>query len=88
MKFEWDEEKRAATIAKHGIDFVAAARLIEGDHILLEGADRGERRLLAIGLYRERLVAVVFTMRRHRVRIITARRARANEERAYRAVFQ
>lgn len=88
MEFEWDEEKRAATIAKHGIDFVAAARLIEGDHIVLDGVDRGERRMLAIGLYREKLVVVVFTMRGERVRIITARRARANEERAYRAVFQ
>ncbi len=88
MEFEWDEEKREATIVKHGIDFVAAARLIEGDHIVLEGVARGERRMLAIGLYRERLVAVVFTMRGQRVRIITARRARTNEERAYRKVFQ
>lgn len=27
MKFEWDEEKRLASIAKHGVDFSDACRL-------------------------------------------------------------
>jgi len=30
MRFEWDEEKRLSNIAKHGFDFIRAARLFDG----------------------------------------------------------
>jgi uncharacterized DUF497 family protein len=30
MGFEWDEEKRLSNIAKHGFDFIRAARLFGG----------------------------------------------------------
>lgn len=30
MRFEWDEEKRLSNMAKHGFDFIHAARLFDG----------------------------------------------------------
>ena len=38
MELEWDEQKRHTNIAKHGVDFVAAARVFDGP--ILEVEDR------------------------------------------------
>ena len=38
MEVEWDEQKRHTNIAKHGVDFVAAARVFDGP--ILEVEDR------------------------------------------------
>lgn len=79
MEFEWDETKRLANIAKHGIDFRIAISVFEGP-CLLKASDRdGEERWLSIGYVRERLVAVAWTMRGTATRIISVRRARPDE---------
>ncbi len=31
--FEWDEDKRATNLAKHGVDFVRASRVFSGEII-------------------------------------------------------
>jgi uncharacterized DUF497 family protein len=31
MEFEWDEAKRTANLAKHGLDLIAGATLFDGD---------------------------------------------------------
>jgi len=82
--FEWDEEKNKANIAKHGIDFEDVIQIFYGP-ITLHRSDRNnEERWLAVGSLENRLVAVIFTRRAELVRIVSARRARKNEERAYR----
>jgi uncharacterized DUF497 family protein len=85
MDFEWDEAKRHANILKHGIDFVDAIEIFAGR--LIETEDRrrdyGERRLVATGEAQEKTLRVVYTLRGDRCRIITARRARRDERRAY-----
>jgi len=85
MDFEWDEAKRRANILKHGIDFVDAIDIFAGR--LIETEDRrrdyGERRLLATGEAGGETLRIVYTWRGDRRRIITARRARRNERRAY-----
>ncbi len=40
MEFEWDEEKRLANIAKHGIDFTRVKRLFGGQLLYEERSDR------------------------------------------------
>jgi hypothetical protein len=81
--FEWDEEKRKNNLEKHGIDFDDAIGVFYGP-ILVHRSDRNnERRWIAIGVLEERLIAVVFTRRADILRIISARRARTNEEREY-----
>src|SRR5690242_20498105 len=50
MRFKWDEKKRLSNIAKHGFDFIRAARLFDGRHRLDAQSPRGpEHRILSIG---------------------------------------
>ncbi len=82
--FEWDERKSRLNLAKHCIDFDDASEVFYGP-ILLRRSDRNdEERWVAIGHSENRLIAVVFTRRKDTLRIISARRARKNEEREYR----
>jgi uncharacterized protein len=82
--FEWNSEKSESNLTKHGFDFEEASQIFYGP-ILLRRSDRNnEERWIAIGSLEDRLAAVVFTRRAEIIRIISARRARKNEERAYR----
>ena len=86
-EFEWDESKRVANQEKHGIDFEGAARIFQGRVVLRparKGSD-GEERWIAVGLLADRIIAVVYTKRGSAFRLISARRARKNEQRAYRS---
>ena len=90
MEFEWDSVKEESNLHKHGISFVAAARVLESQQVVIVPSDRsGERRWLAIGRNSgdQRIIAVVHTMRGERYRIISARRARKNEEESFRRGF-
>lgn len=87
MDFEWDEEKRAKTLEKHGIDLLDAARILAGTYLVSASERRGEPRWLAIGILDGREIALVFTKRGENIRLISARRARENERKAYHARF-
>ena len=85
MDFEWDEAKRQANILKHGIDFVDAIAIFLGR--VEENEDRrrnyGEQRFRNFGETDGEVLHVVSTWRGEKRRIISARRARRNERRAY-----
>ncbi len=86
-RFEWDERKRKQNIDQHGIDFEDAARIFEGS-ILTVRSDRGkEVRHVALGDLDGFEIAVVYTVRSKACRIISARRARQNERKAYFKAF-
>ena len=87
MAYEWDDAKRYATIIKHGIDFVLACQILEEQHVRSEKVVDGEMRYIAVGIYEETYIAVVYTMRGANVRLITARKARTNERKQYRASY-
>ena len=81
--FEWDEQKNLRNLTKHTIGFDDASEIFYGQ-IFLRLSDRNnEERWVAIGSLENRLITVVFTRRADVVRIISARRARKNEEREY-----
>jgi uncharacterized DUF497 family protein len=81
---EWNEAKAASNRRKHGIDFDEAADALYAP-VLLSRSDRNiEERWLAIGETEDRVIAIAFTWRGDTLRIISARRARKHEERAYR----
>jgi uncharacterized DUF497 family protein len=81
---EWSEQKAETNRDKHGIDFDDAVDALYRP-VLVRRSDRNnEERWLAIGETNERAIAVVFTWRGDTLRIISARRARKNEERSYR----
>ncbi len=86
MRFEWDEAKRKANIAKHGIDFLDVPEMFT--NLILIGPDvrkdYGETRKIGFGFIRGRLMAVVFTEREPTtIRIISARKANTREETYY-----
>ncbi len=62
-------------------------RIFEGPIIESRSTRRGEERWKAIGLVDGLELAVVYTWRTSRRRIISARRAKRNERRAYRAAY-
>jgi uncharacterized DUF497 family protein len=85
MDFEYDEDKRAANIERHGIDFLRAALLFDGRPVVTRASPRhGEDRYMTTGRIDERAITVVWTWREGRIRLISARRARHGEEKAYR----
>ena len=85
--FEWDEEKRHLVLAKHGLDFIDVVAVFEGDHVEVAARSETELREAITGRVGDDIVTVIFTRRDHRIRLITARRARRNERRAYHARY-
>ena len=85
--FEWDDEKNALNLAKHGIRFEEALTIFDGI-VLTKEDDRwayGEVREISIGMIDQTfLVAtVVHTDRDSAIRIISARRATRREKEEY-----
>jgi uncharacterized DUF497 family protein len=88
LEFEWDDAKRVWVLDRRGIDFLDAAFLFDGRPLLSVATPRNdEDRWLSVGRIEGRMVAVVWTRRFERIRIITMRRARHAEEREYQALF-
>ena len=86
VRFEWNETKRKANIAKHGIDFLDVSEMFSS--LMLVGPDSrkdyGETRKVGFGFIRGRLMAVAFTERTpNLIRIISARKANTREETYY-----
>lgn len=88
MDFEWDINKEATNLKKHGISFVMAARILLEKHYEARSDRHSEIRYLAVGEVENRVLAVVYTRRGNKYRIISARRARKNEEAAYKEYCQ
>ncbi|MFM9978353.1 MAG: BrnT family toxin [Sphingomonadaceae bacterium] len=86
MDFEWDDAKRASNIARHGIDFIDAISLFDGRPVIaLPSSFVGELRFLTTGVVASAIVTAVWTRRSEAIRIISVRRARDSETRAYHA---
>jgi uncharacterized protein len=85
--FEWDENKQATNVRKHGIDFRQAANALERPHVEMPSDKQGEVRTLAICPDSQRLIAVIYTMRGQIYRIISARPAKKHERRTYRQIY-
>lgn len=83
LYFEWDEHKRRTNLAKHGIDFEDAIGIFEGVVFVRRSDRSGETRWVGVGEVYGRVIAVVYTIRGDRYRIISARKGRTNERRDY-----
>lgn len=88
LAFSWDEAKREWVLAERGIDFLlVASSLFDGRTLLTVPTPRdAEERFLSVGLIEGKFFAVVWTWRDGTIRIVTARRARDEEEKRYRAL--
>ena len=86
LDFEWDDDKAAANVRKHGVSFEQAA-LAFRDLFAVEWLDMregyGEERIILVGTSQGQILAVVYTEREERIRIISARRATKHEKDTY-----
>lgn len=88
MRFEWDEAKRRSNLEKRGIDFLLTRQLFDGRPVItIRSSYADEERYLTTGMAGEIFVTVVWTRRVEAIRIISARRSRDGEVRAYRALY-
>ncbi|MDN5872717.1 MAG: BrnT family toxin [Nitrococcus sp.] len=85
MAFEWDENKNAANLEKHGIDFVRAKEIWQGPvmEMFSPQTQHSEDRIIAVGMVDGLCIAVIYTWRGENRRLISARRARKNEQTHY-----
>jgi uncharacterized protein len=85
--FEWDAHKARANLRKHGVDFAGAVGVFEDEQgvtIRDEVSAVDEQRYLSVGRdVRGRILVVAYTWRGNRIRIFSARRATASEQRQY-----
>ena len=84
MKFEWDTNKSVLNHQKQGIDFDTALHIWEApNRIEILAPYPLEDRIIVIGVYLKKLWAAAYTVRSGKIRIISVRRARKQEERLY-----
>jgi uncharacterized DUF497 family protein len=87
FKFEWDAQKAANNLLKHGVSFDEAVSVF-GDAMALTFTDtdhsENEDRSRTYGISnKERLLVIVHTERRNGIRIISARKATRYEKDIY-----
>ena len=82
--FEWDTDKAAANVAKHGVTFEEATTVfLDLEYLLMRDTAEPER-FVAMGMSKQaRLLFVVHCERGERIRIISARRTTRRERETY-----
>jgi len=85
MRFEFDPAKSAANKAKHGVDFVEAQSMWDDpDRLEIPARSTTENRFQVIGLIGQTVWSATVTYRHEEaIRLISVRRARANEKKQY-----
>ena len=84
IDFEFDPAKSLSNLKKHGIDFEEAQMIWEDpDFIEVPARVEDEPRFLVIGRGGGKLWSAIVTYRSGKVRIISVRRARPEEEVVY-----
>jgi uncharacterized DUF497 family protein len=84
MAFEFDSEKSAANKAKHGIDFIEAQQIWnDADRLEIPARSLDEPRYQVIGRIGEKTWSAFITYRNEKIRLISVRRARPEEEARY-----
>lgn len=91
MKFEWDPNKEAINIKKHGVSFEQAAYVFADQFSLSmfddEHSNQEDRWVILGKSNNEMILLVIHTFRNsdneETVRIISARKATKNEEKTY-----
>ena len=82
--FEWDSEKAATNLVKHGVSFPEAATVFADPLAVYldDGSGRGNMVVIGTSL-QERILCVVHVERGERDRIISARSATTGEREVY-----
>jgi len=90
--FEWDPEKNASNLRKHGLSFEEAASIFQGPVLTGPddgGSEFGEIREKSFGLLGGLVViCVIHTDRKGLIRIISARKATSSERKYFDAYLK
>jgi uncharacterized DUF497 family protein len=79
VEFEWDPNKAATNLRKHGVRFAEAVAVLE-----VSDDDSHEERFVAVGTDSlGRILVVIYAVRQPRIRIISARKATRRERSQY-----
>ena len=86
MGYQWDPNKAASNVDKHGIDFADAVGVFEDEWALTlkEEYVENEQRFVTMGVdFLGRVLVVAYTYRNDIIRLISARPATRSERRTY-----
>lgn len=85
MVYQWDNDKAATNLNKHGIDFADAVLVFSDDLAVTVSDDRfDEERFITIGIDAlGRVLVLVYTLRGKEIRLISARKATRSERTQY-----
>ena len=85
MKYQWDKNKAASNLQKHGIEFADAISVFSDDLAITIPDNRfDEERFVTIGTdVFGRILVIVFTWRSEDIRLISARLAERRERKQY-----
>jgi uncharacterized DUF497 family protein len=88
MLFSWDPDKREINRARHKLDLLDGQILFDGRPVVTYPSPRNsEMRFVSTGQIGPKFYSVVWMERDEAIRLISFRRARNGEERAYYARF-
>ena len=89
VSFEWDPNKAAANVRKHGVQFSEAVGVFSDDYAITMNDDESDpdvQRLLTLGMgIKGRILVVVYCYSGENIRIISARMAGQPERDQYEA---
>lgn len=85
MRYEWDKKKSQSNYEKHGLSFEDAELVFLSKTVtfLDDREDYGEERFITMGELKKRVVIIVHTLREHKIRIISMRKANEREKKIY-----
>lgn len=85
MEYQWDQNKAATNLRKHGVDFADAVSVFSDDLAITIPDDRfDEERFITMGMDAfGRVLVIAYTWREQDIRLISARPATRQERRNY-----
>jgi uncharacterized DUF497 family protein len=86
VKIEFDTEKDATNIARHGVTLALGAKIFDDHELLIMPTIREqdrEERYKAIGLIGDKLWTAIHVYRGDVVRFLSVRRSNTSEQRSY-----
>lgn len=85
MIYEWDPQKNQENLRKHDITLEDAREVFDDEYRIeeLDDRDYGEERWTTIGRISAGFVFVVYTFRDDVIRLISARKAKIDEQQRY-----
>lgn len=83
--YEWDKYKRAANLAKHGVDFSVVDEIDLSAGMTEKHVVRAEVRFRTVTYFRGRAHVIIWTLREGVIRVISLRKANERETKRYEA---